>query len=90
MRDEQPDLSDEEADASWRVGTQRLFGGAQHLFSYPEASSFTGGSTLKVTAEVHHSACGPRHVKVALDTQSDVTTRLRTYLMDVQPIVPAK
>jgi hypothetical protein len=88
MRDEQPDLSDDEADATWRIGTQRLFGEVQHLFSHPDASSFTGGNTLKVTAEIHHSARGPRHVKIALDTQSDVTTCLRAYLMDVHPIIP--
>ena len=88
MRDEQPDCSDEAADAIWRGGTQRLFGEAQYLFSQPDASSFTGGNTLKVTAEIHHSARGPRHVKIALDTQSDVTTCLRSYLMDVHPILP--
>ena len=37
MRDEQPDCSDEAADAIWRSGTQRLFGEAQHLFSPPDA-----------------------------------------------------
>ncbi len=42
-----------------------------------------------MTAEIHHSAkSGPVRVKVALDTQSDVTTCLREYLMDVHPIVP--
>jgi hypothetical protein len=79
IRDSQPDLS----------GSERLFGEARHLSSTPDVSSFTGGNTLKVTVEIHHSAKGePVRAKVALDTQSDVTTCLRQYLMDVHPIQP--
>jgi transposase InsO family protein len=88
MKEVEPNLSDEEADSLWRVSNKRLFGEGQHLYSHPDVSSFTGGNTLKVTAQIHHSARGPRHVKIALDTQSDVTTCLRHYLMDVHPIVP--
>jgi hypothetical protein len=89
IRDSQPDLSDDEADAVWEAGSERLFGEARHLSSTPDVSSFTGGNTLKVTVEVHHSAKGePVKVKVAFDTQSDVTTCLRQYLMDIHPIQP--
>jgi hypothetical protein len=45
MRDAQPDLSDEEADAIWRAGSSRLLGEAAHLSSGPNPSSFTGGNT---------------------------------------------
>ncbi len=89
IRDSQPDLSDDEADAVWEAGSGRLFGEARHLSSTPDVSSFTGGNTLKVTVEIHHSAKGgPVKVKVALYTQSDVTTCLRQYLMDVHLIQP--
>jgi hypothetical protein len=57
IRDSQPDLSDDEADAIWEAGSERLFGEARHLSSTPDVSSFTGGNTLKVTVEIHHSVC---------------------------------
>jgi hypothetical protein len=73
MRDAQPDLSDEEADAIWIAGSHQLLGEAAHLSSGPNPSSFTGGNTLKVTAEIHHSAKeGPVQARVALDTQARV------------------
>jgi hypothetical protein len=70
MKEAEPNLSGEEADSLWRVSNTRLFGEGQHLYSHPNVSSFTGGNTLKVTAQIYHSARGPRHVKIALDTQS--------------------
>jgi hypothetical protein len=89
IRDSQSDLSDDEADAIWEAGSERLFGEARHLSSTPDVSLFTGGNTIKLTVEIHHSAKGgPVKAKVALDTQSDVTTCLRQYLMDVHQIQP--
>jgi hypothetical protein len=74
IRDSQPDLSNDEADAAWETGSEHLFGEARHLSSVPDVSSFTGGNTIKVTVEVHHSSkVEPIRAKVALDTQSDVT-----------------
>jgi hypothetical protein len=83
-------LSDEEADAVWHSGNERLLGEGIHLASPPNASSFTGGNTLKVTAEVEHPKKGKVPAKMALDTQSDVTICLRDFLTDVRPIVPDK
>jgi hypothetical protein len=88
MRDSQPELSDEEADAIWRRGTERLGGEGMHLTSHPDVSSFTGGNTVKVVAELDHPTLGSKCAKLALDTQSDVTTSLRKYLVDVHPIQP--
>jgi hypothetical protein len=84
MRETAPFVTDEEADQIWRDGTARLFGPSVPL----EPSSFTGGNTLKATAEVHHPHTGKHQSRVAIDTQSDVTTCLREYLTDVRPIVP--
>jgi hypothetical protein len=79
-----PFVSDEDADGTWRVGTSRLFGSLTPL----EPSSFTGGNTLKATVEIQHPYTGKHQSRVALDTQSDVTTCLREYLVDVHAIVP--
>jgi hypothetical protein len=84
----QPELSDEEADAIWRRGTERLDAEGMHLTSHPDVSSFTGGNTVKVLAELDHPTLGPKRAKLALDTQSDVTTSLREYLVNVHPIQP--
>ncbi len=84
MRETVPFVTDEEANQIWRDGTVRLFGPSVPL----ELSSFTGGNTLKATAEVHHPHTGKHQSWVAIDTQSDVTTCLREYLTDVRPIVP--
>ncbi len=51
-------------------------------------SSFTGGNTLKVTAQTQHPETGTVEATIALDTQSDVTTCLREYLSDVHQIIP--
>ncbi len=88
MKDAQPELSDEEADAIWRRGTKRLDAEGMHLTSHPDVSSFTGGNTVKVLAESDHPTLGPKRAKLALDTQSDVTTSLREYLVNVHPIQP--
>jgi hypothetical protein len=64
------------------AGTCALFGDSP----LPGPLSFTGGGTVKVTAEVHHPIRGKSLEKVALDTQSDVTTRLREYLFDIHLI----
>ena len=87
-QDSQPDLSDEEADAAWVLGNQRLLGEGIHLASPPNVSSFTGGNTLKVTADVQHPEQGKIQAKIALDTQSDVSTCLREFLTNIRPIVP--
>ncbi len=39
-------------------------------------------------AEVEHPRTGKAEAKVALDTQSDVTTCLRENLSDIRPIIP--
>jgi hypothetical protein len=88
IRDAQPDLSDDEADAAWRQGNKKLYGEGIHLTSHPDVSSFTGENTLKVRAGVFHPSSGLQQAKIALDTQSDVTTCLREYLSDIRPIVP--
>jgi hypothetical protein len=88
IREAQPDLSDDEADAAWRRGNDKLYGKGIHLTSHPDVSSFTGGNTLKVMAGIFHPSSGLQHEKIALDTQSDVTTCLREYLSDIRPIVP--
>jgi hypothetical protein len=84
MRETAPFVSDEEADRIWEDGTARLFGPSVPL----EPSSFTGGNTLKATAEVHHPYTGKHQSRIAIDTQSDVTTCLREYLTEVRSIVP--
>jgi hypothetical protein len=84
MKDEHPFVSDDEANRDWQEGTQLLFGPAIP----PGPSSFTGGNTIKATVEVHHPVHGKSQQKVALDTQSDVTTCLREYLSDVHPVLP--
>ena len=60
---------------------------SEEVFSL-EPSSFTGGNTVKATAEVQHPATGSHQVHVALDTQSDVSTCLRHLLTDIRPIIP--
>jgi hypothetical protein len=50
-------------------------------------SSFTGGNTIKVLADIEHPFTGRQESKLALDTQSDVTTCLREFLSDIRPIV---
>ncbi len=55
----------------------------------PCPSSFTGGNTIKVTAELAHPSKSSRtEAQVAIDTQSDVTTALREYLTDIREIIP--
>jgi hypothetical protein len=88
IKDSQSDMSDEEADEIWRLSNARMFGEGKHLStSMPNVSSFTGGNTLKVVAEIQHTG-GMQHVNLALDTQSDVTTCLRAYLTNIKSIVP--
>ncbi len=90
IKDAQPDMSDDEADEIWNQSNKRMFGEGKHLSTaMPAVSSFTGGNTLKVIAEIQHTG-GMQHVNLALDTQSDVTTStsLRAYLTDIKPIVP--
>ncbi len=77
-------------DAIWRRGAERLSGEGMHLTSHPDASSFTGGNTVKVVAELDHPTHGSKRAKLALDTQSDVTTCLREYLVDVHSIQPKR
>jgi hypothetical protein len=84
MRMTPPFVNDEDADDTWREGTSRLFGSLPPL----EPSSFTEGNTLKATVEIQHPYTGKHQARVALDTQSDVTTCLREYLVDVHAIVP--
>jgi hypothetical protein len=72
----------EEADRIWRQGTRTLLGEPPL-----SPSSFTGGNTLKVLAEVEHPRSGRCETKLALDTQSDVTTCLREFLSDIRPII---
>jgi hypothetical protein len=84
-----PNLSDEEADAIWTAAARSHLSPSNRSASPPTTSSFTGGNTLKVTAEVMHPAKATRTiVNIAIDTQSDVTTALREYLTDVHEIVP--
>jgi hypothetical protein len=80
MRDEQPFVSEDEADRDWQEGTRLLFGPAIP----PGPSSFTGGNTIKATVEVHPPTHGISQQRVALDTQSDVTTCLREHLSEVR------
>jgi hypothetical protein len=79
-----PYATKEEADRIWRQGTRSLSGAHSPL----SQSSFTGGNTLKVMADIEHPRTGKAEAKVALDTQSDVTTCLREYLSDIRPIIP--
>jgi hypothetical protein len=82
-QDAQCDLSDDEADEIWNQSNKRMFGEGKHLSTVmPDVSSFTGGNTLKVIAEIKYTG-GMQHVNLALDTQSDVTTCLRPYLTDI-------
>ncbi len=82
MQDTSPYHTEEEADRIWRQGTRTL------LDEPPlSPSSFTGGNTLKVLAEVEHPRSGRCETKLALDTQSDVTTCLREFLSDIRPII---
>ncbi len=83
MRDEQPFVSEDEADRDWQKGTRLLFGPSIP----PGPSSFTGGSTIKATVEVHHPIHGKSQQQVALDAQFDVTTCLREHLSEVHPIL---
>jgi hypothetical protein len=89
MREEDLDLSDEEADRRWHAGSEALFGSATNSPTPPSPSSFTGGNTIKVTAEMtrpgHHARA---KVKVAIDTQSDVTTALQEYVTNIKEILP--
>jgi hypothetical protein len=85
MRDCEPRCSDEEADRIWAKATESLVGSSTLTPLPPSPSSFTGGNTLKVTAELAHPSKPSRtEAKVAIDTQSDVTTALREYLTDVK------
>ncbi len=84
MRETPPFVTDEEADRVWDAGTTRLFGPRSFL----EPSSFTGGNTLKATAELQRPSNGKHESRVAIDTQSDVTTCLREFLVDIHAIVP--
>jgi hypothetical protein len=84
MLDTSPYATKEEADRIWRQGTRTLFGDVPPL----SPSSFTGGNTLKVLAEVYHPESGTQEAKVALDTMPDVTTCLRDFLSDIHPILP--
>jgi hypothetical protein len=82
-------MSDDEADEIWSSSNERMFGEGKYMStSTPNnVSSFTGGNTLKVVAEIQHTG-GMQHVNLALDTQSDVTTCLRAYLINIKSIVP--
>jgi hypothetical protein len=91
MRATPPFASDDDADRAWNAGTTRLLGPryfADQLRSPLEPSSFTGGNTLKATAELQHPYTGKQESRVAIDTQSDATTCLREFLVDVHAIVP--
>jgi hypothetical protein len=79
-----PYATKEKADRIWRQATRSLTGAQSPL----SQSSFTGGNTLKVMNDVEHPRTGKAEAKVALDTQSDVTTCLREYLSDIRPIIP--
>jgi hypothetical protein len=80
-----PALSDEDADAIWTAAARSHLGPSNRSASPPTTSSFTGGNTLKVTAEIVHPNKATRTiVNIAIDTQFDVTTALREYLTDVQ------
>jgi hypothetical protein len=83
MQETPPYGTKEEADRIWRQVTRTTQEDASPL----SPSSFTGGNTLKVVADVDHPRTGRGEVKVALDTQSDVTTCIREYLSDICPIV---
>jgi hypothetical protein len=80
-----PELSDKDADANWITATRSRSSSTNRVPSSPSPSSFTGGNTLKITAEVMHP---DTIVNLAIDTQSDVTTALREYLTDVHAIIP--
>jgi hypothetical protein len=84
MLDTPPYATKEEADRIWRQGTHTLLGSVPPL----SPSSFTGGNTLKVLADLEHPSMGRQENKLALDTQSDVTTCLREFLSDIRQIVP--
>jgi hypothetical protein len=84
MLDTPPYATKEEADRVWRQGTRTSFGSAPSL----SPSSFTGGNTLKALADIEHPSRGRKENKLALDTQSDVTTCLREFLSDIHPILP--
>jgi hypothetical protein len=85
----EPRCTDEEADRIWTDATESLLGSSALSPPPPSASSFTGGNTLKVTAELAHPSQPNRaEAKVAIDTQSDVTTALREYLTDVRDVIP--
>jgi hypothetical protein len=93
MRDCEPRFLDDDADRIWTDATESLLGSSSlSPSSQPfllAASSFTGGNILKVTAELAHPSQPSRiQAKIAIDTQSDVTTALREYLTDVREIVP--
>jgi hypothetical protein len=64
MLDTPPYATKEEADRIWRQGTRTLFGSAPSL----SPSSFTGGNTLKVLADLEHPSRGREENKLALDT----------------------
>jgi hypothetical protein len=54
----------------------------------PSPSSFAGGNTIKVLAQIGHNLADRANFKVAIDTQSDVTTTLEQHLTEVREIVP--
>jgi hypothetical protein len=83
MQETPPYSTKEEADRIWRQGTRTTQGDAPPL----SPSSFSGGNTLKVVAEVDRPRMGRCDAKIALDTQSDVTTCVREYLSDIRPII---
>jgi hypothetical protein len=81
MQETPPYATKEEADRNWRQGIRTTQDDAPPL----SPSSFSGGNTLKVVAEIDHPRTGRCDVKIALDTQSDVTTCVREYLSDIHP-----
>jgi hypothetical protein len=83
MQETLPYSTKEEADQIWRQGT----GTSQEDAPPLSPSSFSGGNTLKVVAEVDHPRTGRCDVRIALDTQSDVTTCVREYLSEIRPII---
>jgi hypothetical protein len=89
MLDCEPRLSDDEADRVWTDATESLLGSSALSPLAPCPSSFTGGNTIKVTAESAHPSKPSRtEAQVVIDTQSDVTTALREYLTDIREIIP--
>jgi hypothetical protein len=102
MKETEPLMSDEDADLTWQESNDRLLGSShigwdpaeessppsRHSPLPPSPSSFAGGNTIKVSAQIGRGSAEHSSFKVSIDTQSDESTALKEHLTDVRGIVP--